>query len=89
VADRGTLTRYCGYRGNKIPGVGLKLTLLPGSLILSYHGLEEGNLDQKSPGPPVWGLMLITKKQKMLKNLTPSSSGMATLKGCKKRDYQN
>jgi len=41
---------------------------------LSYQGLEEENLDQKSPGPPGWGLMqpasssLITKKQEMLKN---------------------
>jgi len=41
--------------------------------ILSYQGLEEENLDQKSPGPPGWGLMqqasslLITKKQEMLK----------------------
>jgi len=40
---------------------------------LSYQGLEEENLDLKSPGPPGWGLMqrvsssLITKKQKMLK----------------------
>jgi hypothetical protein len=47
-------------------------------LILSYQGLEEENLDQKSPGPPGWGLMqqasspLITKKQKMLRNQTPS-----------------
>jgi hypothetical protein len=47
-------------------------------LVLSYQGLEEGNLDQKSPGPPGWGLMqrasssLITKKQKMPKNQTPS-----------------
>jgi len=45
---------------------------------LIYRGLEEENLDQKSPGPPVWGLMqranssLITKKQEMLKNQTPS-----------------
>jgi len=45
---------------------------------LSYQGLEEENLDQKSPGSPGWGLMqrasssLITKKQKMLKNQTPS-----------------
>jgi hypothetical protein len=44
---------------------------------LSYHGLEKEILDQKSPGPPGWGLMqrasssLITKKQKkMLKNHT-------------------
>jgi len=47
-------------------------------LVLSYQGLEEENLDQKSLGPPGWGLMqrssssLITKKQKMLKNQTPS-----------------
>jgi hypothetical protein len=40
---------------------------------LSYQGLEEENLDQKSPGPPNWGLMqqasssLITKKQKNAK----------------------
>jgi len=46
---------------------------------LSYQGLEEENLDQKSPGPPGWGLMqrasssLITKKQKMLKNQTPKT----------------
>ena len=52
---------------------GPKLALLPGSLILSYQGLEEENLDQKSPGPPGWGLMqrasssLISKNQKMLK----------------------
>jgi len=44
---------------------------------LSYQGLEKENLDQKSPGPPGWGLMqrasfsLITKKQKMLKTQTP------------------
>jgi hypothetical protein len=24
---------------------------------LAYQGLEEENLDQKSPGPPGWGLM--------------------------------
>jgi len=35
---------------------GPKLALLPGSLILSYQGLEEENLDQKSPGPPGWGV---------------------------------
>jgi len=40
---------------------------------LIYQGIEEENLDQKSPGPPGWGLMqrasssLITKNQKMLK----------------------
>jgi len=47
-------------------------------LLLIYQGLEEENLDQKSPGPPGWGLMqrasslLIIKKQEMLKNKTPS-----------------
>jgi len=47
-------------------------------LILSYQGLEQENLDQKSPDPPGWGLMqrasssLIIKKQKMLKNQPPS-----------------
>jgi hypothetical protein len=41
---------------------------------LIYQGLEEENLDQKSPGPPGLGLMqkasslLIIKKQEMLKN---------------------
>jgi hypothetical protein len=35
---------------------GPKLALLPVSLILAYQGLEEENLDQKSPGPPGWGV---------------------------------
>jgi len=45
---------------------------------LIYKGLEEENLDQKSPGPPGLGLMqqasslLITKKHETLKNQTPS-----------------
>jgi len=40
---------------------------------LIYQGLEEENLDEKSPGPPGWGvdgvghLIVITKKQEMLK----------------------
>jgi hypothetical protein len=34
-----------------------KIALLPGSLILIYQGLEEENLDQKSPDPPGWGLI--------------------------------
>jgi len=55
VADRGMLTRYGGYRGNT--RCGPKLALLPCSLILAYQGLEEENLDKKSPGPPGWGLM--------------------------------
>jgi hypothetical protein len=39
---------------------------------LIYQGLEEENLDQKSPGPPGWELMQrasssrVTKKQEML-----------------------
>jgi hypothetical protein len=47
-------------------------------LVLKYQGLQKETLDQKSPGPPGWGLKqrasssLITKKQKMLKNQTPS-----------------
>jgi len=55
-----------------------KVALLPGSFILICQGLEEENLDQKSPGPSGWGLtqrassLLITKKQEMLKNQTPS-----------------
>jgi len=56
--------------------------LLPGSLILIYQGLEEENLDQKSPGPPGWGLLqrasssLIIKKKtrNAKKNQTPSPS---------------
>jgi len=46
--------------------------------MLIYQGLEEENLDQKSPGPPGWVLMqrtsssLFTKRQEMLKNQTPS-----------------
>jgi hypothetical protein len=41
---------------------------------LIYEGLEEENLDQKSPVPPGWGLMqrdsssLIIKKQEISKN---------------------
>jgi len=59
----------------KYPG-GPQLALLPGSLISIYQGLEEENLDQKSPGPPGSGLMqrasssLSIKKQEMLKNQT-------------------
>ena len=61
----------------KYPGW-TKLALLPSSLILIYLGLEEENLDQKSPGPPGCGLMqwagssTIVKKQEMLKNQTRS-----------------
>jgi len=50
---------------------------------LIYQGLEEENLDQKTPGPPGWGLMkrasssLIVKKQEMLKNQTPRSFSRA------------
>jgi hypothetical protein len=42
-------------------------------LKLIYQGLEEANLDQKSPSAPDWGLMkrasysFIAKKQEMLK----------------------
>jgi len=63
----------------KYPG-GSKLTLLPGSLILIYQGLEEESPDQKSPGPPGWGLTqrasssLITKKQEMLKKTKHQTS---------------
>jgi len=57
VADRGTLTRYRGHRRNKIPGSGPKLAILPGSFIWIYQGLEEENLNKKSPGPAGWGLM--------------------------------
>jgi len=42
-------------------------------LILAYQGLEEENLDQKSPGLPGWGLMqqaipLLIKKQEIAKS---------------------
>jgi len=53
-----------------------KTSTAAGSLI--YQGLEEENLDQKSPDPPGWGLIqrasssLIVKKQEILKNQTPS-----------------
>jgi len=46
-------------------------------LIFIYQRLEGENIDQKSPGPPGWGLMqrasssLIVKKQEMLRNQTP------------------
>jgi len=45
---------------------------VPCSLILAYQGLEEENLDQKSPGPPGWGLMqqaspLLIQKQEIAK----------------------
>jgi hypothetical protein len=46
---------------------------MPGSLILIYQGLQEGNLDQKSPGPAGCGLMLepapcsILKTKKIIK----------------------
>jgi hypothetical protein len=67
------LTRYGRYRGNKIHRGGPKLALLPCSSILAYQGLQEENLDQKSPGPPGWGLMqqaspLLIEKRKLLKS---------------------
>jgi hypothetical protein len=42
-------------------------------LILACQGLEEENSDQKSPGPPGWGLMqqaspLLIGKRKLLKS---------------------
>jgi len=47
---------------------------------LIYQGLEEENLDQKSPDPTGWGLMqrarssLIIKKQEMLKKTKHQAS---------------
>jgi len=40
---------------------------------MAYQGLEEENLDKKSPGPPGWGLMqqnrpLLIEKRKLLKS---------------------
>jgi hypothetical protein len=42
-------------------------------LILAYQGLEEEKFDQKSPGPPGWGLMqqaspLLIEKRELLKS---------------------
>jgi len=42
-------------------------------LILAYQGLEEENLDQKSPGLPGWGMMkqasfLLIRKRKLLRS---------------------
>jgi len=54
---------------------------------LIYQGLEEENLDQKSPGPPGWVLMqrasssLINKPQENLKrkpNTKPRKSDVET-----------
>jgi hypothetical protein len=52
---------------------GPKLALLSCSLILVYQGLEEENLDQKSPGLPSWGLIqqaspLLIGKRELLKS---------------------
>jgi hypothetical protein len=40
-------------------------------MILAYQGLEKENLDQKSPGPPGWGLVqqaspLLNGKRKLM-----------------------
>jgi hypothetical protein len=53
-------------------------------LILAYKGLEEENLDQKSPGPPGWGLMqqtspLLIEKQEFLKNPLETTKMLWTL----------
>jgi len=61
----------------------MALALLPCSLILAYQGLQEENLDQKSPGPPGWGLMqqaspLLIKKQKLLKSYLMLSQALFT-----------
>jgi hypothetical protein len=53
-------------------------------LLVIYQGLEEENLDQKSPGPPGWGLMqrasssLIVKNTKLLKKNQTQSLGNRT-----------
>jgi len=68
VADRGMLTRYGGYWGNKIPGRNKTSTAAVqfGTGVSRARGRK--NLDQKSPGPPGWGLtqqaspLLIEKK---------------------------
>jgi hypothetical protein len=66
------LTRYPGYWEIKYPER-TKTSTAAGSLILAYQGLEEGNIDQKSPRPPGWGLMqqarpLLIGKRKLLKS---------------------
>jgi len=48
-------TRYDGYRGNKIPGADQNTGTAALQLVLAYQGLEEENLDQKSPDLPGWG----------------------------------
>jgi len=55
-------------------------------LISIYQGLEEENLDQKSPGPPGWGMMhqtsplLITKKTRNAKKIAKrQASGIHTI----------
>jgi hypothetical protein len=56
---------------------------------LSYKGLEEENFDQKSPGPPGWGLLqrathsFITKKQKMLKKTNTKPQNVQEKRGWK------
>jgi hypothetical protein len=62
---------------------------------LIYQGVEEENLDQKSPGPPGWGLMQwvssshITKKQEMLKKQTPSIRYKDIIMICCNEDNQH
>jgi hypothetical protein len=74
VAGRGTLTRYGGYRRNKIPGWTKTSTAARQFGIDLSRARGRKNLDQKSPDPPGWGLMqrasssFITKKQELLKN---------------------
>jgi len=52
---------------------------------LIYEGLEEENLDNKSPDSPGWGLMqrasssFIIKKQEMPKKQTPSLGNQTEL----------
>jgi hypothetical protein len=62
---------------------------------LHITGLEEENLDQKSPGPPGWGLMerasfsLIIKKQEMLKRKDQASEiRRRWTTEAKKRDFE-
>jgi hypothetical protein len=55
-------------------------------LILAYQGLEEENLDQKSPGPPGWGLMeqaspLLIEKKRTAKKPRWRKTGMTDTTG--------
>jgi hypothetical protein len=55
--------------------------MLTCSLILAYQGLEKETLDQKSPGPPGWGLMQQASPRLIKKKIAKESIGK-NLDGC-------